>query len=307
MQKNHYPITIQKFNGERFKDHGLDLDVLPELIAYKTLLIETAKALWRVNNPGRERRKKNFDDIFKLKFYRLESGSVAVPIEREYQVQEDLFPSKRQPDELDEAVALVDEAMRAAIEDRLLPAGFPKNVIPLFDDLGKTLREDENLEFSPARGGAKIIYTTAIRDRLLKRSPNEYSDQINIQGEIRSASIDGNRFTVRQDDGTKVEGRFQPEQEVIITDALREHDACRVEIHGIGLFGADGILKRVDPVDQLVVHRLGEQSYDSTARPIWDVVEELGQSIPAEEWEKLPKDASINLDRYLYGKGEAQG
>ncbi|PIW64943.1 MAG: hypothetical protein COW13_00200 [Candidatus Omnitrophica bacterium CG12_big_fil_rev_8_21_14_0_65_50_5] len=305
MQK-HYPITTQKFNGERFKDHGLDLDVLPELIAYKTLLIETAKALWRAKNPDRPRIKRNFEDGLKLKFYTIQPGSVAIPIEREYEVEESLFPIVRKPDELDEAAALLDEAMNAAAADQLLPAGFPKNVIPFFDDLGKTLREDESIEFSPARGGAKIIYTREVRDRLLKRSANEYSDQLNVHGEIRAASLDGNRFTVRQDDGTKVEGRFQPEQEVIVTDALREHVSCRVEIQGVGFFSADGILRRIDRVDRLVVRRLGEQSYDSTARPIWDVVEELGQSIPAEEWEKLPKDASINLDKYLYGKGESQ-
>lgn len=50
-----YPITTQTFNGKRFEDHGLDLDVLPELIAYKTLLVETAKALWRAKNPERQR------------------------------------------------------------------------------------------------------------------------------------------------------------------------------------------------------------------------------------------------------------
>lgn len=305
MQK-HYAITTQKFNGERFKDHGLDLDVLPELIAYKTLLIETAKALWRAKNPGRERLKKNFDDGLKLKFYKINPGSVAIPIEREYEVEEGLFPAARKPDELDEAAVLLDEAMNAAAGDQLLPAEFPKDIITLFDDLGKTLREDESIEFTPARGGARVIYTREVRDRLLKRSANEYSDQINIQGEIRSASVDGNRFTVRQDDGSKIDGRFQPPQEVIITEALREHASCRVEIQGVGFFGADGALKRIDRVDQLVVRRLGEQSYDPAARPIWDIVAELGQSIPAEEWDKLPKDASIHLDRYLYGKGEPQ-
>ncbi|MGI9166203.1 MAG: hypothetical protein ACR2G5_07435 [Pyrinomonadaceae bacterium] len=78
MQK-HYHITTQKFDGERFKDHGLDLDVLPELIAYKTLLVETAKALWRAGNPERQSLRKNFEDNLKLKFYRLGEGSVARP------------------------------------------------------------------------------------------------------------------------------------------------------------------------------------------------------------------------------------
>lgn len=305
MQK-HYPITTQKFNGERFKDHGLNLDVLPELIAYKTLLVETAKELWRAKNPGRERLKKNFEDGLKLKFYKLNPGSVSIPIEREYEAKESLFPSDHIPDELDEAVALLEESMKAAAEDKRFPDVFPKNVIPLFDGLGKTLRGDESIEFSSARGRMSVVYTIEVRERILKRTANEYTDRIKIQGEIRSASIDGNSFTIRQDDGAKISGRFQHDQEIIITDALREHSSCRVEIQGTGFFGTDGGLKRIDEVEKLEVHRVGEQIYDSAARPIWDVVEELGQSIPVEEWEKLPKDASINLDKYLYGKGEPQ-
>jgi hypothetical protein len=84
--RTRYPITTQKFNGARFEDHGLDLDVLHELIAYKVLLIETAKSLWRAKNPNRQRLKKNFEESVRLKFYELEPGSVAVPIEREYEV-----------------------------------------------------------------------------------------------------------------------------------------------------------------------------------------------------------------------------
>jgi hypothetical protein len=54
--RTRYPITTQKFTGARFEDHGLDLEVLQELIAYKALPIETAKSLWRAKNPSRQRR-----------------------------------------------------------------------------------------------------------------------------------------------------------------------------------------------------------------------------------------------------------
>ena len=36
-------------------------------------------------------------------------------------------------------------------------------------------------------------------------------------------------------------------------------------------------------------------------RPIWEKIAELGRQIPPEEWAKVPRDASINLDHYLYG------
>ena len=38
--------------------------------------------------------------------------------------------------------------------------------------------------------------------------------------------------------------------------------------------------------------------------PFWQMVVDLGAQIPDEEWAKIPVDASISLDRYLYGPNE---
>ena len=301
MPQQHYQIATQKFIGDRFKDHGLDLDVLPELIAYKTLLIETAKTLWRQKNPDRQRLKRNLEKEFKLKFYKLDSGSVAVPIHRALEVEEGTLDFGHQPDELDEAVALLNETMQAASQDKALPDNLPKNVMPLFKDLGKTLQEGEAIEFS-GLDTLKVTYNKIVRRQILTRIVGEYTDRINILGEVRLASIDGNRFTIRQDDGIKIEGHFKTEQESLITEALREHIVCRAQIQGTGTFDANGILKEIDEIDQITIRRLGDQVYDAKARPIWDIIEEVGKCISEKEWEQFPKDASINLDRYLYGK-----
>ena len=74
MNDNTRDLTTLTFVGPRFDDHGLDLDVLPELIAYKNLLIETAKALWRAQNPDRERLPKGFESSLSIKFYQLTEG-----------------------------------------------------------------------------------------------------------------------------------------------------------------------------------------------------------------------------------------
>jgi hypothetical protein len=34
---------------------------------------------------------------------------------------------------------------------------------------------------------------------------------------------------------------------------------------------------------------------------IWDKVKDIIEQIPAEAWEELPKDGSLNVDHYLYG------
>lgn len=36
-------------------------------------------------------------------------------------------------------------------------------------------------------------------------------------------------------------------------------------------------------------------------RPICEIVEEVNAGLPADTWENVPTDGSINLDHYLYG------
>jgi hypothetical protein len=45
----------------------------------------------------------------------------------------------------------------------------------------------------------------------------------------------------------------------------------------------------------------GSGEFDAKAKPIWEIAKDIGKSIPSKDWEKVPKDGSINLDHYLYG------
>jgi len=47
-------------------------------------------------------------------------------------------------------------------------------------------------------------------------------------------------------------------------------------------------------------------AYDPTARPIWEVLVELGASVPVSEWEKVPTDLSINFHHYHHGAPKEQ-
>ena len=41
-------------------------------------------------------------------------------------------------------------------------------------------------------------------------------------------------------------------------------------------------------------------------RPTWEVVEEINTGLPADTWDNVPTDGSINLDHYLYGAPKQQ-
>ena len=36
-------------------------------------------------------------------------------------------------------------------------------------------------------------------------------------------------------------------------------------------------------------------------KSIWELVEEINADLPADTWDNVPSDASLNLDHYLYG------
>ena len=295
------PLVTHTCKGKRFEDHGLDLDVLPDLFAYKELLVATAKELWKRHHPDRHRLPKNFEDSLCLKFNQIQAGSTALPIYRELETDgQGQFWRPDAPDELDEAVQLVAQAVLAANADQTLPDQLPKSVIPLFESYGCTLREDESFEQQPAQGQTKANYTRKSRERLLQFCAASYTDRVDFVGEVRAVDLAG-KFELRLDDGTKLPAKFSPEQEGLVTEALREHASRRLRVKGTAEYHPDARIKGVTKVSQLTIQAVGDVPYDASARPIWEVIAEIGASVPEEEWAKVPADLASNLDHYLYG------
>jgi hypothetical protein len=302
MAKRQYELVTHVFRGGRFDDHGLDVDVLTELIKYKEILVESAKELWRRNHPDRQRLPKNFEDSLSLKFYTIVPGSTAVPLMREIEIPEGSLPFEPAPDELDQAVALVADTIETVAADKPFPQALPKNILPLFVEYGKTLREDETIELRPAKTSKTVSYSSKERGQLARMVQARYEDIVDLTGEIRAADLDGGNFALRLVDGSKILGKFSSEQEAIIIEALHNHASRRLRIKGRAEFLPEGNIKRIASVTDLSSQPVGVVSYDKTAKPIWEIAEEIAASVPDEEWDKLPRDLSKNLDHYLYGK-----
>jgi hypothetical protein len=309
-------IAVLRFEGPRFTDHGLDVDVLPELIAYKRLLQETAKEIWRRRNPRRRRLPKNFDAGITLKFFELQSGSTAVPLFREVPIGQAPLPLFDH--ELDEAAILLKETITAASSQVSAPGQLPSSVIPLFDQLGQTLRADECILVSAGIQSTAARYDHRTKEVILTWASQSYSDAVELIGEVRGTDLDGQKFSLRLPDGRKIPGRFQPDQEPLILEALGDHLSRRLQIIGIGQFSPiDGTLEqivRVNQVDLLpsehevtVKAPLGQEvesrSVDQLTSevPVWEQIAQLGASIPTESWESVPSDFAENIDKYLYG------
>lgn len=138
----------------------------------------------------------------------------------------------------------------------------------------------------------------------LKSENREYEDSIDLIGEVRAAELkarEGGNFSIQLDNGESVPGVFSSEQESIITEALKEHKRLRLRIMGRGEFESSGRLRRIIHVECLEERMLGETPFDPKAPPIWEVIAGIGNSVPREDWDKVPTDLSLNLEHYLYG------
>ncbi len=43
------------------------------------------------------------------------------------------------------------------------------------------------------------------------------------------------------------------------------------------------------------------ETTSDTARPLWELIVEIGAQVPEEEWALVPTDLSQNVAHYLYG------
>jgi hypothetical protein len=295
-------ITRLHFEGPRFEDHGIDFDVLADLIAYKKLLADTAVGLWWAKHPDRERIDRGFESSIHLKFFSIEHGSATVPVMRVWERDGEQMTLPLDEDEVDEAADLIEQTIEAAGEDRQLPERLPANVVHLFGSFGKCLKPGESiLVQSPKRKDA-ARHTPETRDRLERWRERVYEDAVDLIGEVRAADLDGRKFVLRMENDLKVRGEFLPEQESLVTLALREHESRRLRVKGRAEHShPDGALKRFTQVDVIDPLPVDYAEFDKTVRPIWEIVAEMGAEIPEEEWAKVPNDLALNHNHYLYG------
>jgi hypothetical protein len=210
-------------------------------------------------------------------------------------------------DELERAAQLLERTIRLADRDQAVPKDLPRAVIPLFEQLGTTLRPEERLLIQVGQEhGEPACFDHRVRDNIIRWASELYLDTIEITGEVRATDLDGKRFTLRLPDGRKLAARFKPEQEQIVLQALGEHSKVRIHVRGLGEFnGVDESLRQMVSVDEIALITPAESSPQAVT-PIWDRLASIGRAVPEDAWRDVPKDLASNIHTYLYGKKDSQ-
>ena len=183
-----------------------------------------------------------------------------------------------------------------------MPDALPSDVIPLFQSFGKTLRADEVLFTRSRHRSKEAPYTAKARKRLAEWVGPTYEDVVDVFGEVRMANVGPGTFTLQLDGSeTLVGGRFSPEQESEVLDALRDHRVVRLRVQGTAEFAtSDRQIRRFSRVDKVAPAVPADQGFDETAAPIWEQLAAIGESAPSGAWDSVPADLSARIDDIVY-------
>ena len=137
----------------------MPLDALPELAAYRDLVLATARAIYQSGHPERQRLPKGFDGGLRLVLDRVEGGSVVPIVSREIATAT-LFPDAFE-DEFEQAREKVQALIQSAGADSGLSFDSERQVLARFNAFGRSLGPDESTP-SLRRGREKVLSTTAM-------------------------------------------------------------------------------------------------------------------------------------------------
>ena len=136
-----------KLIGARFEGGVIPLDVLGDLAALEEMVVEVAKWRFLQEHTNRTRLPKGFADSISLKLIGLEEGS-AIPVIMLSEVAGEL--EGMPPPYLDyfrDAMGAIVDAIDMAERNQWNPGLFPQKCLSYFKKFGKSLRDEESVEF----------------------------------------------------------------------------------------------------------------------------------------------------------------
>ncbi len=245
-----------RFDGARFNEHTLPLEVAKDLAAYETLVVELAKRLYLQDHTDRQRVPKGFGADFHLHLERIDEGSakpmLAVVAAGALALGDGVNTY------FERARELITQCIGAV--DGALPAEFPNDLLVYFNQIGRSLRPDETIEFLGADQSVARL-TPESRKKLVLAASTVYERPVELTGTIIEANWEKSTFQMRMTDGAvrtvPMPESFHP-QARIYGGKVRD----QITVFGIGVFDSWDRLQKVNSVDSLEV----QQNFQMAAR-----------------------------------------
>ena len=210
---------LLRYVGARFEGHRLPLDILPDLSAFRDLLVSYVKAEWRAAHAERERLPKGFEKSIAFDLVGIKDGSAVPQLEWDRDTAQLLLPDFK-----DELEMLVEEAY-AKVLNLIDGASGPVGTIELTSEniralnkFGSSLLPSEKIEFLDSRGadGNVVFLDTYRRKRLITRGRDSYQTRFEDIGKLLGSEIDPTgtvgTITINTSDYGKITVLVSPER-----------------------------------------------------------------------------------------------
>jgi hypothetical protein len=197
-----------KFNGYRFDDHSLPVNILEDFTALEELLIEVAKGIYLSENVNRKRVPKGFSEGIYLKLINIEEGSTVA----KFTIASDISISATLPLENLDKFIYFEKAKEIiitiieSVNNGEVPGEYDYNLLSYFNKIGKNLLDDESIDFGynyALKTSSKAILNKTTRKKLLLSSERktEYTDSIRLFALIPEIDQKNNTFQIETDYG----------------------------------------------------------------------------------------------------------
>lgn len=258
-----------RFAGGRFDTHTIPLEVLPDLAAYRKLIVEVAKMLFKQRMGKRVRVPKGFEDSFHIGLARVDGGNSAVAsMPRLHRVdapisQQPLSFSANQPSfvypDFDDSRRYIDSLIDSVGTIGQVPADFPVELAGFFNSFGQSLRDDEFIELG--YGGAHPVrYDTFIRKKIVLSRETTYENAVDAQFILNGGVVGLGVIHVLDVNGAAFD--FQPPTEFEFKKAYGRPDEA-VRLVGTGLYDNSERLRRLVAVNVIYSDGGATQAFEA--------------------------------------------
>ncbi len=216
--------------GERFNAHSIPVEVLKDWAAFEGLIVEAARWLYLQENPRRTRTPRGFAQSFTLHLSSVEDGSAVAVFERSH--PEGILVPDAWAVWFDKARARVLATIDAAGKGEPLDDLLPKSLLAYFDQFGRSLRDDERIEFTSDAALPSIVYNNRVRKKLVLKSATVYRTEESVRGSMSELNLENFTFVLRLINGDKVVGHFSEELRGAALSALGSYGESLVMVEG---------------------------------------------------------------------------
>jgi hypothetical protein len=184
---------LLRYVGTRFEKHRLPLDVLPDLSAFRDLLVSFVKTEWRATHAKRVRLPKGFEKSIAFDLAGIGEGSAVPKLEWDRAMAQMLLPDFK-----DDLETLVESAYAKIIDlidganDNTTSFGLPAESIRALNRFGAGLLQDERIEFLGSKGkdGNVVYLNSERRKRLITRGRDSYETRFENIGKLLGSEKD---------------------------------------------------------------------------------------------------------------------